>query len=92
MKAIDVDFGAGSGKFQLGEETLMSWSILKAGGVLQSLPIVARIHPPLSSGSIFSVQNSKAVFAVQCSIFGLAGILTFSGFLLNSFRRYLASR
>ena len=89
---FNVDFGAGSSKFQLGEETLMSWSILKAGGVLRYLPIVARIHPPLSSGSIFSVQHSKAVFAVQWKIFGLAGVLTFSGFLLNSFRRYLASR
>ena len=89
---FNVDFGAGSSKFQLGEETLMSWSILKAGGVLRYLPIVARIHPPLSSGSIFSVQHSKAVFAVKWKIFGLAGVLTFSGFLLNSFRRYLASR
>ena len=89
---FNVDFGAGSGKFQLGEETLMSWSILKAGGVLQSLPIVARIHPPLSSGSIFSVQNSKAVFAVQWKIFGLAGLMTFSGFLLKSLRRFLGER
>lgn len=89
---FNIDFGAGSEKFQLGEETLMSWSILKAGGVLQYLPIVARIHPPLSSGSIFSAQNAKAIFALQWKMFGLVGILTFSGFLLNSCSRSLASR
>jgi glycosyltransferase involved in cell wall biosynthesis len=89
---FNVDFGAGSSKFQLGEETLMSWSILKAGGVLRYLPVVARVHPPLSSGSTFSAQNAKAVFAVQWKMFGLVGILTFSGFLLNSCSRYLASR
>jgi len=89
---FNVDFGAGSSKFQLGEETLMSWSILKAGGVLRYLPIVARIHPPLSSGSIFSVQHSKTVFAVQWKIFGLAGILTFSGFLRKSLLRILSER
>ena len=86
---FNVDFGAGSGKFQLGEETLMSWSILKAGGVLRYLPIVARIHPPLSSGSIFSVQNSKAVFAVQWKIFGLVSLLTFSGYVVQSLLRTL---
>lgn len=89
---FNVDFGAGSNKFQLGEETLMSWSILKAGGVLRYLPVVARVHPPLSSGSTFSAQNAKAVFAVQWKMFGLVGILTFSGFLLNSCSRSLASR
>jgi len=91
MKAIDVDFGAGSGKFPLREETLMSWSIIKAGGVLRYPPIVFLIQPPLSSNSTFSAQNVKATFAVHWTIFGLAGILTFSGFLLNSFRRYLTS-
>ena len=84
---FNVDFGAGSGKFQLGEETLMSWSILKAGGILQYLPIVARIHPPLSSGSIFSAQNAKAIFALHWKVFGLAGILTFAGYLLKAVRK-----
>ncbi|MDG2209060.1 MAG: glycosyltransferase family A protein [Flavobacteriales bacterium] len=89
---FNIDFGVGSGKFQLGEETLMSWSILKSGGVLRYLPIVARIHPPLSSGSIFSAQNAKAVFAVHRKVFGLTGLITFSGFLLKSLLRFLSQR
>ena len=84
---FNVDFGLGSGKFRLGEETLMSWSILKLGGTLQYLPIVARIHPPISSGSIFSAQNARAVLAAQWKVFGLLSFITFSGFILKSFLR-----
>lgn len=86
---FNVDFGTGSGKFQLGEETLMSWSILKSGGTLQYLPIVARVHPPISSGSIFSAQNARAVLAAQWRVFGLLSFITFSGFLLKSFLRFV---
>lgn len=89
---FNTDFGAGSARFKLGEETLMTWSVLKSGGVLRYLPFVTRVHPPLSSGSVFSVKSARAVLAVQWKIFGLIGLLTFSGFVLRSLLRPLIAR
>lgn len=84
---FNTDFGAGSEHFQLGEETLMTWSILKTGGVLRYLPFVTRVHPPISSGSTFSLQSAQAVLAVQWKMFGLVSLLTFSGFVIRSILR-----
>lgn len=89
---FDNHFGAGSEGFQLGEETLMTWSILKSGGTLRYLPFVTRVHPPLSSGSVLSLESARAVLAVQWKIFGLIGLLTFSGFILKSLLRSITSR
>ena len=89
---FDTHFGAGSEGFKLGEETLMTWSILKSGGILRYLPFVTRVHPPLSSGSVLSWENARAVLAVQWKIFGLVGLLTFSGFILKSLIRYVTAR
>lgn len=88
--SFNTDFGAGSGRYQMGEETLMSWSILAEGGTLTYLPVACRVHPPLCSGSTYSAALMRAIFAVHRKIFGLFGFVTFSVFFVKSVFRELA--
>ena len=74
---FNTDFGAGSGRYQMGEETLMSWSILVEGGTLTYLPVACRVHPPLCSGSTYSAALMRSTFAVHIRIFGVFGLVTF---------------
>ena len=89
---FNTQFGAGSGRFQLGEETLMTWSILKSGGALRYLPFITRVHPTISSGSIFSIQSARAILAVHWKIFGALSLVTFSGFVVRSLLRSIKVR
>lgn len=84
---FDADFGAGSGRYQMGEETLMSWSILAAGGTLTYLPVACRVHPPLCSGSTYSADLMRAIFAVHRRIFGVFGLVTFFVFFTKTIFR-----
>lgn len=91
---FDPDFGAGSGRYQMGEETLMSWSILAAGGRLVYLPVACRSHPPLCSGSTYSGALMRAIFAVHRRMFGALSPVTFAVFFAKSvvreFRRKIS--
>lgn len=93
---FDLDFGAGSGRYQMGEETLMSWSILAAGGTLIYLPVACRSHPPLCSGSTYSGALMRAIFAVHRRMFGALSPVTFAVFFAKSvvreFRRKISGR
>ena len=84
---FNTDFGAGSGRFQMGEETLMSWSILAEGGTLTYLPVACRVHPPLCSGSKYSTALMRSIFAVHRKMFGVFGLVTFSVFFVKSVLR-----
>ena len=76
-------FGAGSDIYPLGEETLMSYEILRSGGELQYIPTVTRIHPPVSSGMIHSWANLAATYAVQKKVFWPFGVFVFSFYALK---------
>lgn len=89
---FDPDFGAGSGRYQMGEETLMSWSILAAGGTLLYLPVACRSHPPLCSGSTYSGALMRAIFAVHQRMFGALSPITFSVFFVKSVYRECVRR
>lgn len=93
---FNTDFGAGSGRYQMGEETLMSLSILAEGGVLTYLPVACRVHPPLCSGSTYSTALMQSIFAVHRKMFGVFGLVTFFVFftktVFRSIRRQLGAR
>ena len=86
---FNTDFGAGSGRYQMGEETLMSWSILAEGGTLTYLPVACRVHPPLCSGSTYSNALMRSIFAVHRKMFGVFGMITFSVFFVKTVLRAL---
>jgi len=81
-------FGAGSGVYPLGEETLMSYEILRSGGELQYIPLVTRIHPPFSSGMNTDWKSRRSVWAIYRKIFWPWGTLMFLSVL---FKRLLLS-
>tara|TARA_Y100000385_G_C12993425_1_gene593871 strand:+ start:452 stop:1222 length:771 start_codon:yes stop_codon:yes gene_type:complete len=90
--AYNEAFGLGSNLHPLGEETLLSWSILNSGGVLRYLPIPVRSHPPMSSFSLKSRQNSKAICAIHTIVFWPIGPLIFLAYSVKrSIRSLLRS-
>jgi len=80
-------FGAGSGKYIVGEETLVSAAILERGGEVRYVPIVTRAHPHISSGQKFTPAHIRSVLATQIRIFGVAFFIPFTGYLLKSIIR-----
>jgi glycosyltransferase involved in cell wall biosynthesis len=90
--SFNQDFGVGSNGHQFGEETLMSWSILKAGGQLRYIPLVTRIHPPFSSGTKYSSRQMHTVFAVYRKVFGFFGIFVFMAFAIKVMARVVQRR
>lgn len=88
---FDSEFGAGSGKHIMGEETLVSATILQRGGEIRYVPVITRTHPPISSGQKFSPAHVRSVLATQRKIFGFAFAIPFAGYLLKSIIRRITS-
>ena len=88
---FDSEFGAGSTKHIMGEETLASAEILQRGGEIRYVPIITRTHPPISSGQKFSPAHVRSVLATQRKIFGFAFVIPFTGYLLKSIIRRITS-
>jgi glycosyltransferase involved in cell wall biosynthesis len=70
-------FGAGTPNYPLGEETLLSFDALRAGGTMQYLPLVSRIHPPFSSGMKTDWKSRRSTWAIYRRIFWPWGTLMF---------------
>jgi hypothetical protein len=76
-------FGVGSGGHPMGEETLLCFSILKSGGVIQFLPVPTRIHPPASTSSNMTAEKYRAIGAVHRIVFAPIGRLVNIGYRLK---------
>lgn len=76
-------FGAGTPNYPLGEETLLSYDALKAGGTMQYIPLVSRIHPPFSSGMKTDWRSQRSKWAVYRITFWPWGTLMFIAVLIK---------
>lgn len=81
--SFDEAFGLGSGRYPMGEDTLMSFSILRGGGKLTFLPIPTRMHPPGSSGESLTPEKYPAIAAIHRKVFSPFGWLMYLAFRLK---------
>jgi len=81
---FNESFGAGSGKYPMGEETLLAFELLKCGGQLQFLPIPTRIHPPVSTATHLNGEKYRAIRAIHRRVFSPFGDLVFVAFFLKT--------
>lgn len=80
---FNESFGAGSGNYPMGEETLLAFEFLKCGGQLHFLPIPTRIHPPVSSATHLNREKYRAIHAIHRRVFSPFGGLVFAAFYLK---------
>lgn len=80
---FDEGFGAGSGGFPMGEETLMAFDVLRTGGSIVYLPIPTRIHPPISTATQLTRSKYLAILAVHRRVYYPFGRFVFAAFYLK---------
>ncbi len=87
--SFNTDFGVGSGKFPMGEETLFLLDALEKNCSIQYIPIPLVIHPQESSGKVLKQPQLETLGILFQRVFGNWSTL-FEGYYAFKKRKLLA--